>query len=70
MRCMEICGKSFLIGLLIVSGAKTIHASEVDALDISGNIQRVHMPYAYGTVLDLGDHPKPANDYQLKTGQR
>src|SRR5437870_11087605 len=52
MRCMEICGKSFLIGLLIVSGAKTIHASEVDALDISGNIQRVHMPYAYGTVLD------------------
>jgi len=52
MRCMEICGKSFLIGLLIVSGAKTIHASEVDALDISGNIQRVHMPYANGTVLD------------------
>jgi hypothetical protein len=40
----------FLIILWILVGIRTIHASEVDALTISGNIQRLHMPY--GTVLD------------------
>src|SRR5438093_10267722 len=36
--------------LSILTCAGTIHASEVDALTISGNIQQLHMPY--GTVLD------------------
>jgi hypothetical protein len=34
----------------ILAGVGTIHASEVDALTISQNIQRLHMPY--GTILD------------------
>ena len=50
---LRFCGKQrhiFFISLAILFGIRTIHASEVDALTISGNIQQLHMPY--GTVLD------------------
>jgi hypothetical protein len=39
-----------LIALSLVAGMRTAHASELDALGISTNIQQVHMPY--GTILD------------------
>src|SRR3989441_4748303 len=42
--------QAFLLILSILAGVRTIHASEVDALTISLNIQQLHMPY--GTVLD------------------
>ncbi|PYS09173.1 MAG: hypothetical protein DMG17_27525, partial [Acidobacteria bacterium] len=42
--------QAFLLILSILAGVRTIHASEVDALTISRNIQQLHMPY--GTVLD------------------
>ena len=42
--------QAFLVILSILAGVRTIHASEVDALTISLNIQQLHMPY--GTVLD------------------
>jgi len=42
--------QAFLVILSILAGVRTIHASEVDALTISRNIQQLHMPY--GTVLD------------------
>src|SRR5437867_11539342 len=42
--------QGFLVVLSILAGVRTIHASEVDALTISGNIQQWHMPH--GTILD------------------
>src|SRR5881296_3443072 len=42
--------QAFLVILSILAGVRTIHASEVDALTISRNIQQLHM--LYGTVLD------------------
>jgi len=42
--------RMLLIILSILVGTGTTHASEADALGISQNIQRFHMPY--GTVLD------------------
>ena len=52
--------QAFLVILLILAGVRTIHASEVDALTISLNIQRLHMPY--GTVLDpVFASPDPAS---------
>ena len=42
--------RMLLIILSILAGTRTTHASEVDALTISQNIQRFHMPY--DTVLD------------------
>src|SRR5882762_7412454 len=50
MLCL--CGKRhiFFIILAILFGIRTAHGSEADALTISQNIQRFHMPY--GTVLD------------------
>lgn len=38
------------IALLLLAGARTVHASEHEALTISSNIQRLHMPY--GTILN------------------
>ena len=42
--------RMFWIAVSILAGIRPIHAAEVDALTISQNIQRLHMPY--GTVLD------------------
>jgi len=42
--------QAFLVILSILAGVRTIHASEVDALTISRNIQQLHM--LYGTVMD------------------
>src|SRR5438094_6747255 len=42
--------RMLLIILSILAGTRTTHASEVDALTISQNIQWFHVPY--GTVLD------------------
>jgi len=42
--------QGFFVVLSILAGVRTIHASEVDALTISGNIQQWHMPH--GTILD------------------
>lgn len=39
-----------IAGVLLLSGARPVDASELDALAISANIQRLHMPY--GTILD------------------
>lgn len=38
------------IALLLLADVRTMHASELDALAMSTNIQQSHMPY--GTVLD------------------
>jgi hypothetical protein len=49
----HLCGswqRMFWTILSILVAIRPIHASEVDALTISQNIQRLHMPY--GTVLD------------------
>src|SRR5437870_8073889 len=48
--CFAKWRQAFLLILSILAGVRTIHASEVDALTISLNIQQLHMPY--GTVLD------------------
>src|SRR5437870_7997703 len=48
--CFAKWRQAFLLILSILAGVRTIHASEVDALTISRNIQQLHMPY--GTVLD------------------
>ena len=39
-----------VIALLLPAAIRTTHASENDALAISGNIQQLHMPY--GTIID------------------
>jgi hypothetical protein len=39
-----------MIGALLLAGVKAIHASDLDAISISNNIQQLHMPY--GTVVD------------------
>ncbi len=52
-----------LIALALIAGARIVHASEIDALAISSNIQQLHMPY--GTILDpVFASPDPASpDY-------
>jgi len=39
-----------MIGALLLAGVKAIHASDLDAISFSNNIQQLHMPY--GTILD------------------
>ena len=39
-----------LIAAALLAGVRAIHASELDAVSISVNIQQLHMPY--GTILD------------------
>jgi hypothetical protein len=52
--------KIFGIGVCLLAGVQAIQASELDAINISDNIQRLHMPY--GTMLDpVFASPDPAS---------
>src|SRR6185369_12877121 len=42
--------RTVLIATCLLAGARTLAASEADALKISANIQQLHMPY--GSILD------------------
>ena len=46
------------------------HVSLVSLFDNQLNLMPLEMCAADGHFLVLSDHPKPATDYHLKTGQR
>jgi hypothetical protein len=60
--------KLFWIGVCLLAAAQAVQASELDALNISDNIQRLHMPY--GTMLDpVFASPDPASpDFSTVVG--